>query len=529
MNSPLLALFALSLRQDSRSRSTFAARAGLAVFILIVMLSITAASRWQNVTAPGLTFFASVISVQAVCITLAGLGFFASAITEEKEEETLGLLRMTNLNPLSILLGKSTSRLCGVLLLVVAQLPFTLLAVTLGGVSWGQIAAAYCTLGAYVFFLANLALLGSVIAPRTGGAALFTAAMLLLFFFCGSLVEIVRAVSVDHGWLAVGKLEAAIGRFGEAANDATPVKRLVEILRTGFAGAPAGVQVWTDVTLGVICFATAWAAFARFADRASEGARHTAGPARRFFGLRFRRPPRPWKDALAWKDFYFLTGGTPAFVVRIALYGIVAATAIATTARGWRGGMSGPGLNALCSFAFTIELAVIASRIFRRELNDQTFSSLALLPLTMRQIAFRKARGSLLHLLPAAIALVATNFASVFSYAAGQQNVQMMIAASAISGWVSAAFLACLVAFLSLLMKRGALPVGFGIWYAISAILSVASTLLMFLGGTMLSGGNAVFAYPVAGIAVITIFYGVAVGLLQFRIFARLDDAAAES
>ena len=61
-------------------------------------------------------------------------------MAEEKEEQTLGLLRMTGLSPLSILLGKSTSRLCGALLLLAAQFPFTIFAVTLGG----RVARADC-------------------------------------------------------------------------------------------------------------------------------------------------------------------------------------------------------------------------------------------------------------------------------------------------------------------------------------------------------------------------------------------------
>ena len=165
MTSPLLALFTRSLREDTRGRMTYFARGGLAAFTLLVTAGTTIGSRWKG--APGLEFFVVVVTLQAVCVTIAGLGYFASAVTEEKEEMTLGLLRMTNLNPLSILLGKSTSRLCGALLLLAVTFPFALLAVTLGGISAHQIVASLLALGAYTFFLCNLALLGSVIARRT--------------------------------------------------------------------------------------------------------------------------------------------------------------------------------------------------------------------------------------------------------------------------------------------------------------------------------------------------------------------------
>ena len=184
MTSPLLALFTRSLREDTRSKSTYWARAGLAAFMLVVM-GMAAFARATG-GAPGLVFLKSAAWLQTMFLTISGLGYFGSAITEEKEDETLGLLRMTNLSPLSILLGKSTSRLCGALLLLAAQLPFTFMAVTLGGVSPRQVLAAYCTLGAYTFLLCNLALLASVIMPRTVTAAACTGGILLGVFTFGA-------------------------------------------------------------------------------------------------------------------------------------------------------------------------------------------------------------------------------------------------------------------------------------------------------------------------------------------------------
>jgi len=172
MTSPLLALFVRSLREDSRSKAVYWARSGMGAFILLVLAGFAMANTWAG--SPGRTFFTEIVILQAVSITFIGLSYFASAIAEEKEEQTLGLLRMTDLNPLSILLGKSTSRLCGALLLLACQFPFTVFAVTLGGISLGQIAATYFSLGAYTFMLCNIALLGSVLARTTPRAAFFS-------------------------------------------------------------------------------------------------------------------------------------------------------------------------------------------------------------------------------------------------------------------------------------------------------------------------------------------------------------------
>ena len=497
MTSPLLALFARSLREDTRSRSTYWARGGLATFVLLILLVVTALSQRGagfGMGAPGLMFFRSIISLQVACITLLGLSFFASAITEEKEEETLGLLRMTNLNPLSILLGKSTSRLCGALLLLVALLPFTLLAITLGGVSMAQILAAYCTLGAYTFFLCNVALLWSVIAPSTARAVLFTIASLVLFF--------------------------------TAAYDATPIKRLGEIFATGFSGAPAGWQVWTNLALGLACFFIAWLAFARLADRAAESA-SAASPRRRFFGIRFRRPPRPWKNALAWKDFHFLSGGRPGFVLRLIGYGGAAVWLVikASSAPPFEQSL----IAGLASFAWPVELALVASRIFRTELSALTWSSLALLPLSIRQIARRKLAGGLLATVPAGVVMVlADGLQMIRPPAQLPGGMGSFMVVSTISGWVTTVFTLFLIAFLSLLMKRGALALGVVITYGLAFMIQILTMLFAFSGGFFSGTSSGITLRMLVGPIATGILSLVAIFFLYRAILRRLETAAAE-
>src|SRR3954452_22659336 len=129
----LLALFARSVRELLRSRLSYLTCGAVIGLIFLLLLGAQAAA--TATSAPGLKFFHSVSYVVLGFITFAGVSYFATAITEEKEDVTLGLLRMTNLDPLAILLGKSTSRLSAALLMLAATFPFTLLAVTLGGIS----------------------------------------------------------------------------------------------------------------------------------------------------------------------------------------------------------------------------------------------------------------------------------------------------------------------------------------------------------------------------------------------------------
>ena len=110
MNKGVLALFVRSMREDSRRMLPYAARVALVLLVLLVV-SITQQVFRAGGGAAGLNVFRGVTWLNFGCLTLIGLTYFASSITEEKEDGTLGLLRMTNLNPVSILLGKSTSRL----------------------------------------------------------------------------------------------------------------------------------------------------------------------------------------------------------------------------------------------------------------------------------------------------------------------------------------------------------------------------------------------------------------------------------
>ena len=175
----LLALLTRALRVDARQLRNHLFRLAFVGFIYICLLVATFQSAFLG--APGLSFFSQIAWLNALFITCAGIGFFSSAITEEKEEETIGLLQMAGLNHLGILLGKSTSRLIQVMLLLVVQFPFMLLAVTLGGVTTLQIVAAYVDLLAYTVLLANVALVCSVVFQRGGNAAAFTTLLMVLY------------------------------------------------------------------------------------------------------------------------------------------------------------------------------------------------------------------------------------------------------------------------------------------------------------------------------------------------------------
>lgn len=401
MNSALLALFDRSLREDTRSKWTYHMRSIVGTILLLVLMGFAIADSWTG--APGRSFFFSVVLLQTVSITAVGLSYFASAVTEEKEEQMLGLLQMTNLNPISILLGKSTSRLCGALMLLAAQIPFTVFAVTLGGISLPQIIATYCALAAYTFLLCNMALLGSVMARHTTGAITFSTIALGVFLGGSSALESIAG----SGPLYKTSFGKALLTLSEWWWGATPMARLGEVFSTKFAGPALGWQVASNIGAGTVFFILSWVLFARFCDRAAAGTANTGAMARLTGSARKRRPARPVKDALVWKDFHFLCGGRRGLIARVIVYaGIQITIMVGALYFDWDRSVDTMRMYLAVPVVFAIDFAATAARVFRDELRGKTLSTLATIPLTMREIVARKVQVCLIAATPGLIGLV---------------------------------------------------------------------------------------------------------------------------
>ena len=94
MKDSLQGLFALlnrSLQTEDRSIRTHFWRFLFVGLSYGMLLGAQQSVAWTG--APGLNVFRSMCYLNFFCITIAGVSFFAAAITEEKEEMTLGLLK----------------------------------------------------------------------------------------------------------------------------------------------------------------------------------------------------------------------------------------------------------------------------------------------------------------------------------------------------------------------------------------------------------------------------------------------------
>lgn len=523
MKVPAFTLFERSLRLETRSALMCWSRAGLLGVILFVLFPIQTKAQLGRSGAPGLDFLTSMFWVNFLFITLAGLSYFASAITEEKEETMLGLLRMTGLNAVAILLGKSTSRLVGALFLLLVQVPFILLAVTLGGVGLLQIAAAYGTLLAYLFLLCNLALLFSVVFRNTATAAGVTLFLLVLFFvgpYWGGAIENSIAFH-SHADLDKGgwRIITTMIRFWR---DATPFERVGTILRTGFTGPVIGFQIVSNLVAGLVLFLLAWLLFDRCTREEKD-----ATPARRSLRRRTSRrsgvpPYLVGAPAITWKDFTFISGGKFHLILKFTVLGLVVGLCnVILLESGEPITREAEGNVLIWASVFTtvVWLAVEASRIFKDEIRWKTLSSLMMLPISVWELAYRKVAGALAATLPLLICFVIgevivphhpDNIRGGASTAPEEYGMLTVMILQYI-------LFLHLTAFLSLVLKRGALPLAIAIQY---------------LGGSFFMGFFTLFIAAAGGARAILFVTGFVCLLLtitlHFAIGYRLEKAAAE-
>ena len=475
----LFALFVRSLREDARARLPPILRAVLVLVILLILWGNE--SNFTRHSAPGREFLGMVLFANLGQLAIAAPGIFASVITEEKEDQTLTLLRMTKLSPLAILLGKSTTRLLGALLLLAVQIPFTLLAVTLGGVSREQVLSAYAVLGATTFFLCNLALLCSVIC-RTGiRAGVWTGAVCAVMFV--ALPILCTVTGLDRLNFGAFAPSTPWEHFGTWLVESNPAYTLRLLLFENSTTAPIARHISVNLIAGALCFLASWLVF----DRFCAGEVETVAGRRKKNGWRIF-PRCRWRPPtfcpLAWKDFHFLVGGWRGMLNRCVVCAVIffAVYAFFRWAEGyerhssyfWKGiGEQTMGF-ALCAFA--LDASLTASRIFGEERRHLTLGSLAILPKTTGSLLMQKILGCLPSVLPT-LALFGIGFWLRFFHVArwhGNWRHLLLHDRAAILYLLSQTLLLpILVANLSLRIRRGAMPAGIAMVITLNVLLAV--------------------------------------------------------
>ena len=402
-----MALMDRALRVDSRS-----VRGHLIRFLfvgLIVWCLVVTQLQAMLISAAGLEFVRSMITIALFLITLGGVSLFATAITEEKEEQTLGLLRMAGVGPASLLLGKGVTRILIALLILAAQFPFMLLGITLGGVLIHQVWAAYVAICAYLIMIGNAGLFVSVIF-RTSRMASFTMTLALLVYFFGPwLLQMVLASAIAVGNVdPTGAFAANADRILQKLSAANIFVRSGVIFSSGFSEPLISFQVVFHTISAGVFFLLFWLSFACFNHQARGGEAE-----RPLFGRRTGKPhwiavPRPWPNALVWKDFFFAGGGWTLMVAKFILYGLIILGVVIfveavspNPSLSWDREVLGDIAIWVSLVLLFAELCIYSSRIFRDEIRHRTLSSIAMLPTSIPALVYSKWLGCLLATVPA--------------------------------------------------------------------------------------------------------------------------------
>ena len=479
MFTGVLALLERSLRVDARGWATHLARVGLMVAIYLAVVQVQATAFVFG--APGLRFFESIVYLNLTFMTLLGIGFFSTAITEEKEEDTLGLMQMAGINSLGILLGKVGGRLLQALLLVVVQYPFTLLSITLGGVADSQVRAAYVGLVAFMLLLAGWGVLCSTVSRNSRAATRLMVLGLFAYWLLPYFAGQYYGSLVRSGMLVSGTWQAWL--LNLVSSSCVYLQSGV-ILTTGGGESPWSIQAVTNSIGGVLCLLLSWAVFDRCTQSPSAEPVSRGWLSRRQGRFRWLNPGRPQLNPFVWKDFHFAAGGVANSFARLAgylgLFAVVWLLAVWWQTEQYVVRMYLGFLVPLLAF----DASLLVSRSLHDEMRGQTLSALVMLPTSIPFVVYSKLAGALLGLLPGLLCFLATLFGTIEgdkllaeffqSDPSGMQLARMALMFSYLL------LLPHLAAAYALLIRWGAVPLAIGSLYVLGLLQTFVMQLVFF-------------------------------------------------
>ena len=395
-------LFNWSLRSDTKSIYPHVVRAGFCGFMMLAILAAWADS--LGGMAPGLHFFGWICRLNVLLIGVSGISYFVSAVTEEKDSGTLALLRLAGVSPLAIVLSKSTSRLISAIMLLLIQLPFTFLAITLGGVTSTQIIAAYLALAAWMCLVANLALFCSVRCETSGRAASLATAIILLFFASGPILLNFSGLT-GVSWISPRVLRACSELHAHQQLMSITV-RLDQIFVGTASGDLLAPQFWRSLIAGGFLFGLSVLLFNRYSEPVENTPHGRSASVRRF------TVGRCWKLAFVWKDFLFCTGGKAFWFIKFLGYMLLLA------GFAWFHQLERPGTDVwlsddLIQSAFltltillSTEILLYSSNSLFHELRQSAIPSLRMLPIDTPLLFLQKVGAYLTAVTPVLCAIL---------------------------------------------------------------------------------------------------------------------------
>lgn len=176
----------------------------------------------QQLSDLGRTLMTSVVTLLFFAILIVTPGLTAAAIPRERENQTLGFLRMTLLTPGEIILGKFLVALCFCAILLVLTMPFLATAFLTGGISPGELAYICGSIMLLAAFVAALNLVIGVDLKKS--AIAFIIAYIAGFSVISPAFGIISTTFFVSGSMPLASL------FGVAGNRSTELLLIFSLL-----------------------------------------------------------------------------------------------------------------------------------------------------------------------------------------------------------------------------------------------------------------------------------------------------------
>jgi hypothetical protein len=349
-------------------------------------------SPWQ-----GTHLLRTLLWVAAFFIFVGGMRHASKAVCWEVSRELRDLVRLTGIDPRTLLWCKSLSRWWTISLSVLVILPLAMFARTLGATSFDQWFSGGCWLLLLIALTAGFAMIASVTSnqvsnPETMAATstfLLMAMYHVMFWVCSAVIGMTL-------WFSRGTFDLPVGSFGRQAIQfvlsLSPAAGLYRGLTSPSTFSPLDVTYWPHfVTAGFCVLAASKVMRNRFrvTTRGEDGPsesianKHSVVPNPR---LRPRFSDRPFY----WKDTYILGGGnwSKSWWTAISLL----ATVGVFSALVYKIPAVVIAVVAVC--AAPCLLAIRFDALLVPEFRDQTWGSLMLLPVNPNIFLLEKLRAA---------------------------------------------------------------------------------------------------------------------------------------
>ena len=179
------------LRVSSRRKRNYVLR-----FVYVALLTAFVAMAWQSMVGQasttfqksrmalaGKTIVSTIVAFQFAAAQLLAVIMLSTSISDEIYDRTLGLLMTTPVSSFQIVVGKLSSKLLQLMLLLAISMPLLAVMRVFGGVPWAYVLSSLCITLTAVIFAGTLSLFYSISNRRAYVVIIKTSVTIGFFFF----------------------------------------------------------------------------------------------------------------------------------------------------------------------------------------------------------------------------------------------------------------------------------------------------------------------------------------------------------